>query len=191
MRAAGLLSFCAVLVGCTREPVESLCPELVEGDLVITEIAGPQTGNDTPPWIELYNASGAPVDLYGVKLRFRRLDGSTETPVLVRRSLEVAPGSYTVLGLDSDADPDAHIDYGFASDFHTSWLSSAAIDVEACGVRVDRAMYSSLPRAGSYALGVTPPTADANDLPTNWCTDATVDSGNVPGSPQQANPACP
>jgi hypothetical protein len=190
VRAAGLLSFCALVSGCAREADEALCPDLVEGDLVITEIVGPQTGNATPSWIEVYNASGAPVDLYGLRVRFRRLDGKSETSVLVRRSLEVAPGSYTVLGRTDDDTRAAHIDYGFV-DFQASWLASAAVDVESCGVRIDRVIYNSLTRAGSYALGVNPPTADANDLPANWCIDATVDASGVPGSPQQANPACP
>lgn len=192
VRVAGLLVSCALFAGCTREPAEALCPPIGEGDLVVTEIAGPQTGNDlVKPWIELYNASGAPIDLYGIKVRFRRLDGSNETAILVRREVTAAPGAYTVLGLDDEAELAPYLDYGFASDFHTSWLSSAAVDVEACGVQIDRARYDSLPRTGSFALGVTPPTADANDLPASWCTDDRTDLLGVPGSPQQPNPACP
>lgn len=183
--------FCVLASGCVRDPAEAVCPEAAVGDLVVTEIGGPQTGADTlQPWIELYNASGAPIDLLGTKVRFRRVNGSSETAILVRRELVAAPGSYTVLGLDDDTDLESYIDYGFLTDFHTSWLDTAAVDVEACGTRLDRAVYTSLPNTGTRSLGVAP-TEQSNEDPANWCTDTTVNPGSFPGSPQRANPACP
>ena len=170
--------------GCVRAPAKAECPSLGAGDLVITEIRGDD--DDTlGPWVEVYNASGDRVDLLGTQVRFRKRDGSSETDVIVRRSLEVAPGSYTVLGLfPDDAMRPAFVDYGFAADYHTSWLTSAAVDVEACSQLVDRAIYDSLPDVGTFSLGTQPPDATANDFPASWCTDAT-------GTPQQANNPCP
>jgi len=170
--------------GCVRAPAKAECPSLGAGDLVVTEIRGDQ--DDTlGPWVELYNASGDSVDLLGTQVRFRKLDGSSESDVLVRRSLEVAPGAYTVLGLfpDDNTRP-AFVDYGFAADFHNTWLTSAAIDVNACSQLVDRAIYNSLPAVGTFSLGTQPPDATSNDFPASWCTDAT-------GTPQQANIPCP
>lgn len=159
---------------------------------MVSEVGGPQTGMDTlQPWIELYNASGASADLRGVKVRFRSPDGSGETDTIVRRSLVVAAGDYVVLGLDDDLDLESYIDYGMAGDFHASWPSAAVVDVEVCNLRIDRLQYSSLPRAGTYSLGVSPPTAAANDLPAMWCTDTTTNPGSFPGTPQKANTACP
>jgi hypothetical protein len=109
----------------------------------------------------------------------------------VRHSVPTQAGSYTVLGRDDDLELASYIDYGFAPEFSETWLASAAVDVEACGRQIDRAVYSSLPRVGTFSLGVTPPTGQANDLPANWCTDATAHAGSFPGSPQQANAACP
>ena len=180
--------------GCVRDAEDPECPALAADDLVITEIAGPQTGNDLPPWIEIYNASGGSVDLQGLRLRFRRVDGSGESAAIVRRSLRVEAGSYTTLGLDADtdADRDTYLDYGFAADYQASWLTTAAVQLEACGTLVDDARYTSLPRMGSLSLGTMPPTADANDLPANWCTDPQIGAGTaIPGTPQQANAACP
>ncbi len=192
MLRAGLVVSCAVLAACARDPEEALCPDLDEGDLVVTEIAGPQTGFDAvAPWVELYNASGAPVDLYGLRIRFRRISGAGETAVIVRRSLIAAPGSYTVLGLADDTAREAHVDYGFLSDFRTSFPGASAVDVEACNRRVDLARYDSLPRNGSYSLGANPPDATANDLPANWCTNPSATAAGVAGTPQQANAACP
>lgn len=181
---AGLL---ILLVGCTRDPVDQVCPAIAEGDLVVTEVRGPQDDLEGP-WIELFNASGSTIDLAGIKVRFRRKDGSSEVPVLVRRSLTVGAGDYTVLGLflDGDAQTPAHIDYGFLDDFDASWLAAAAIDVETCGQRVDLATYDVLPDVGTFSLGTSPPDAEANNLPASWCTDATV--AGTPGAP---NNACP
>lgn len=178
----------AAAAGCTRDPAPAECPDIVEGDIVVTELRGPQTPDDTlGPWIELYNATGATIDLEGLKIRFRKKDGSSEVPVIVRRSLPVAAGAYVVLGLVNDDDTrPSHIDYGFASDFHVGFLPAAAVDVEACGTQIDRATYDVLPKTGTYSLGSTPPTFENNDVPANWCTNDASE-----GTPKQANPTCP
>jgi hypothetical protein len=157
------------------------------GELVITEFRGPQNPEDLlGVWVELYNASGASIDLEGTKIRFRRKDGSSEVPILVRRGLTVGAGGYVVLGLVlDDTNRPSYIDYGFAADFHVTFLAAAAVDVEACGQRIDRAIYDVLPDVGTYSLGAAPD-ADANDVPTNWCVNAAS-----AGTPQGANPPCP
>lgn len=190
MRVLAVLVIAAT--GCVRDPVPAACPGVAVGDLVITEIRGPQTGNDTlGTWIELYNASGGSLDLQGTKVRFRKKDGSSETDVIVRRSLTVAGNAYIVLGLfPDDATKPGYVDYGFSGDFHVGFLAAAAVDVEACGVKIDRASYDVLPTMGTYSLGGAP-TADNNDLPTAWCTDSTMAATTYPGSPQHANTACP
>lgn len=198
MRVASILA-CGVLasssslgVGCVRDAEEAICPDLAKGDLIVTEIGGPQMGNDTlVPWIELYNATGEAIDLRGTKVRFRRLDGSNEVGIIVRRSLSVAPGSYTVLGLDAAGGLESYLDYSFAVDYKGAWLSSAAVDVEVCGTLVNRARYSSLPRIGTYSLGTMPPDPNATEDSTQWCTDATPNDGSFPGSPKRANNPCP
>jgi len=178
------LLICGCLIGCERDPVDAVCPAIDEGALVVTEVRGPQDDAEGP-WVEMFNASGTTIDLAGVKVRFRRKDGSSEIPVLVRRSLTVGPAEYAVLGLFFDDAVPAHVDYGFLDDFDGSWLAAAAIDVETCGKRVDLATYDELPDVGTYSLGVEPD-ADANNLPASWCTDATV-----AGTPGAANNACP
>lgn len=182
-----MIGLIALAVGCARDPLPAECPDLAAGDLVVTEFRGPQNPEDAlGVWVELYNASGATVDLLGTKVRFRKKDGSSEVPVIVRRSVTVAAGGYAVLGLVNDDDTrPAHIDYGFASDFHTGFLPAAAVDVEACGSRIDLAIYDVLPKTGTHSLGVAPDAAE-NDTPASWCTNPTPE-----GTPQQANPPCP
>ncbi|MDQ3364644.1 MAG: lamin tail domain-containing protein [Myxococcota bacterium] len=197
MRVAGfLLSMAlatAALAGCTRDPVDELCPDLAPGDLVVTEVRGPQTpGDGLGEWIELYNASGAVVDLRGIRIRFRRKDGSSEVPILVRRSVTVAAGGYAVLGIFDPAMLPAFADYSFATDYTQTWLAAAAIDVETCGARIDLATYDVLPKQGSFSFtGASAPDADQNDDLARWCTDPNMVGTTFPGSPQQPNLACP
>lgn len=187
-----VLCVLAAAAGCARDPETAVCPDIGTGDLVITEIGGPQTGADTlKPWIEVFNASGSAVDLLGVRVRFRRLTGEEIGAAIVRREISAAPGAYTVLGLDLDEGDQAYLDYGFAADFHASWPTSAAIDIYACDQQIDQVRYDSLPRTGTYSLGAMPPTEEANDFPAMWCTDETSNPASFPGTPQRANTACP
>lgn len=187
MRVTGLsaAALASASLGCAREPIGS-CPATSPGELVVTELRGDQDpDDDLGQWVELYNASTGSLDLEGVRLRFRRLDGSSEIDVLVRRSLPVEPGGYVVLGLYNDDNRPSFVDYGFGSDYtQQSMLAAAALDVEACTDQLDRARYS-LPNVGSYSLGGAP-NVDNNDVLTEWCTSATPD-----GTPGLANPPCP
>lgn len=180
------------LVACTRDPEEEICPTVRVGDIVITEVAGKQTGNDTlVPWVELYNASNANVDFEGLTVRLRQLDGDPIDNFIIRRSLPVAAGDYVVLGMTPDGGDQDYIDYGFGPDFAASWPSAAAIDVLSCDQQVDKTQWPDLPKMGTYSLGKSPPTSELNDFPTNWCTDATPNVGSAPGTPKRMNNACP
>ncbi|HEU0035646.1 MAG TPA: hypothetical protein VFQ53_33775 [Kofleriaceae bacterium] len=184
MRVAAVVLILAA--GCARDPVTAECPDIGPGDLVVTEIRGPQDPEDlNGPWVELFNASGGEIDLVGIKIRFRRKDGSSEVPVLVRHSVPLAAGGYAVLGDFADAEKPAFASYGFADDYRVTWLSAAAVDVESCGTLIDRAIYDVLPDVGTYSLGGAPD-SENNDLPASWCTDP-----NSAGTPGAMNVACP
>ena len=86
-----LVAAMALTAGCTRDPVGE-CAPLDPGDLVVTEFRGDQSPEDTlGTWVELFNASPSTVDLEGVKIRFRKKDGSSEVPILVRRAWPPLP----------------------------------------------------------------------------------------------------
>jgi hypothetical protein len=197
VRAAGLLVMLAT-AACTRDPAAELCPQLAAGDLVVTEIRrGPQSSADTGgSWVEIYNASGHAIDLLGLRIRFRDVqeDEDAGVPILVRRSLEAAPGSYTVLGLFADTDPPPHVDYGFLDDFSAAdrtWVTRGLIYVESCGARIDASLqFEALPGMGTFSLGGAPD-ANRNDLTDSWCTDATQVGTSFPGTPRSPNITCP
>ncbi len=195
---------------CERTELPVICPDLEVGGLVVTEIRGPQTGADTRgQWLEVFNPTPRPVDLRGLVVRFRPLDGREEERVLVRAAPAVVePSGYFVLGVDTrctDGDcavnlpPD--VDYGMGDDFARDLFAEAVVEVEACGTVVDEITYRSLPGEGSRSLdGATSPDAMQNDdldqLP--WCDDQTApgDGGpmlelGIPGTPGRANRVCP
>ena len=136
------------------------------GELVVTELSG---SDADPPWVELYNASSATIDLTGMRLTLTKLDGSsTDTFVLQEeQATDVAAGGYAV----------------FESEVELP--SGAAVDIVSCGRPIDRMIYRNLPDDGSYAFTglVDPPDHAENDVETQWCPDI--------GSPGERNPECP
>jgi hypothetical protein len=181
--------------GCVTEPATEVCPIVVSGDLVVTEIRGAQSGADTyGQWIEIYNATGRELDLRGLHLSFRRIDGGAEATVIVRKSVVAAPRSYVVIGKGDTAIPRPHVDYSMGTDFAPSWFAAAAIEVSACGDLIDQTTYSTLPTTGTWSLGTMPPTSTANDDPTMWCADQeaggpTTELG-IRGTPRESNRPC-
>ncbi|MBL4687426.1 MAG: lamin tail domain-containing protein [Nannocystaceae bacterium] len=192
-----LLALCS---GCAREPLDATCSDLREGDLVITEIRGPQSGADTyGEWIELLNTRDAETELTELSIRMVPIDGREPQFILVRdEGLTVAPGGYVVIGLqDSNNLPD-HVDYGFRLTSDTKGLfSSAFVEVSMCGEVIDELLYPDLPDSGSWALdGNIKPSSTANDDFTAFCVDdadappgPATDLGQ-PGSPGEANKPC-
>jgi hypothetical protein len=193
----------------------ALCPDLAAGDLVVTELRGKQpTPADGAPtdtggqWIELYNASGATIDLRGLHVRPRLLDGSSQPVIIVRQSLPVEAGGYVVLGGSEAVDePPATFDYNWYPDFSSADSSTdvdsaaedrdlfdaAALDLEACEVRIDRIVYDDLPALGTYSLNGAPD-ADRNDMDAEWCNDLIDDADpstvGLPGTPGSGNHPC-
>ncbi len=213
---AGPLTLTLLALGCVRPPLSAGCPDLQEGDLVISELRGAQSGTDTlGQWIELYNASQSAADLAGLQVVLRPLSGSAST-LTVRGSLDVASDDYVVLGVDrvcSSSECTERLppgaDYGFGMDYTRDLPAAGAIvEVWSCGQLLDSALYRALPDEGTLSLsGDAPPDAALNDVASDdagdpllpWCADAfmppagggpVVDVG-IPGTPGEMNRVCP
>ena len=60
MKLAGAAIAVLGLGSCEREAMPAICPDVQAGELVLTEMRGPQSGADTyGQWFELFNTSGA------------------------------------------------------------------------------------------------------------------------------------
>jgi len=138
---AGRIGPAIVLVAlsaCVREPAPAICPDADAGDLVVSAIGAAADGE----WLEVENASGGDLDLEGLQLRFRRIDGGASARVIVRRSVVVAAGGRAVLARRPDADLPPGIAYGMAVDLPT-WFAAGAVEVAACDRVVDRIVYDA------------------------------------------------
>lgn len=202
--AAGLGLALALASGCDRAAEPLLCGDLAAGDLVISEVrGGSQVFDADGQWLELYNASGAAIDVHGLALTITNISGSVDARLLLRRAYSVAPGAYAVLGRFDDpavvpgaAALPAHVDVGWGKKPDIQVSGTIAI---ACGGELDKIVYGrdgdpplpdpsehpdtqppSLPPPagkGTYALGLTPPDATGNDDIGNWCADSTETLG--------------
>lgn len=188
---------------CVRAPLEDTCTQLEPGTLVVSEIRGRQTGSYRQ-WIELYNASDAPVAVRGLRFAFTQLDDTSPVAFVVRDdALEIAPGEYFVVGGGDPAEED-YIDYDYTPDYHSGTsvtqprdlYGAARLELFACDRVIDEVIYKGLPTAGTLALdGASPPDAAANDDDDRWCVDERTDGPGTEiglrGSPREANPPCP
>lgn len=170
------------------------------GDLAISELRGKQTGTDTwGQWIELYNTTAGEIEIVGLTLNIRKLDGSGERDIVVRdRDISVAGQDYIVMGRQSGELP-AHVDYGYEDDFSSDLYVDAILQVYACEEMVDQVVYRDLPSAGAWAFdGSLTLTAVSNDVEDDWCNDdadpppqdgGTTQEG-LPGTPGEVNRPC-
>lgn len=137
------------------------------GELVVTELDGSAPEEQ---WLELYNASGATLDLTGVRVTLTKLDGSNAETFVVQEGEQppMAAGEYAVLRTTAE------------------FPSGAGVDLVSCGRTIDRMIYRNLPNEGSYAFTglIDPPDHAENDVEEQWCID-------LEGSPGERNPTCP
>lgn len=176
--------------------------ETTTGSLDVDTTAGTPLG--TPDrgrhWVELTNVTDRTIDLEGLVLDQAAANGGDRVSMRIRDTREVASGAAYVLGLVLDRDKAPFVDYGVELDWpgtgggHDANLyPSGRLDVVACGERIDLVEYAALPEDGTRSLGTQPPNADANDVPSAWCTDTVISviaNMQEPGTPGEANRPC-
>lgn len=167
---------CPALPGATPSP----------GELVITEvffddgIAGP----DGPvEWVELFNATGGDLQLYGCELDDDPAGGGA--PRIVVQSVVVAAGDYVVFGGDM-SEASAVGPYGPALN---NTGDSAVVRCE--GSDIDAMTYTTGTPGSSLQLDPRSTTTVLNDDPANWCA-GTTSYGTMGffGTPASDNPTC-
>jgi len=150
------------------------------GELVITEImANPAACSDRGgEWLEVYNPTGAEVDLEGLVVEDSRRAGAP-----IEGPLKVAPGAFAVIGRSNpeawchDWPPDAY------------WGASPALnnDGDRASIHLGDTLVDAAPaweraEAGlSWSLELGALDADANDDPGAWCVGAP--SAGAAGAP--------
>ena len=194
----GILAL-GMLGACEREMLDPICTPVAQGQLVVTEIRGPQAGVDTwGQWIEVYNDTGATLSLAGLRIHLTQLDGTGEKSFTVRdHGLAVGPTGRVVLGRFPQGALPSHVDYGYADEEEGDLPADGILGLYVCNALVDQVIYHALPTTGSLSLdGSMIPSASTNDDEANWCNDDEDVGGGptdvgIPGTPGEPNRPCP
>ncbi|MEO7736232.1 MAG: lamin tail domain-containing protein, partial [Kofleriaceae bacterium] len=180
MRSFAVLTCAASLAtacgpgGATRDG----CPApLSPGALVITEVfadvkatsagGGSDAGKE---WFEIYNASGAAIDLAGIAITHSRPDGSKPSTHVLGAAV-IAPGQFFTLGNATPALLPAYLDYGYGTDLGELFNTEGGRLALACGDReIDRASYAQIvPGHARELTAAALPEYQLNDDPASWC----------------------
>ena len=181
-------------------------PKVQPGDLVITELHyNPHGASEAPildgdgEWVEIYNATAAPIDLTGLTLKD---DGKDKYNVLGGTTTIPANG-YLVFGrtLDKVANGNVVVHHAYGNSI-TLGNSADSLVLVAGDVEIDRVVWATKagwPAVVGKAIQMTGELLDAksNDSPAGWCAASTplLGADGKPtgdfGTPGSANPKCP
>lgn len=194
-RLLGCLVAALGLTACPPEqkPGEA-CKGRVMGDLVITEVMIDPEGSDTGgEWLEVFNTLSTPVDLKGLTLYARDIDGSGAKSHAIRAGTAPARGYFTMGDIRSGPNP-AWINYSYADALGSFGNSRGVVGIR-CGTTVlAEFTYHAAAKAERSRMlnGLEEPTATIAAVEANYC-DApagSVYSGTNAGTPGQRNPQC-
>lgn len=181
------------LAACAPEVAHGEACRVAAGELVFTEVfadpLGPDAGRE---WIEVYNATAAPVELAGLSLRHSREDGS-RAKVHVLRPFVLGAGEYLALGNAPPELAPPYVGYGYGVELGELQNGARGRLELACGpVVIDEIVYRPVRQSRSLALdGGDAPDAVANDEPGRWCdTSAREVEPGAFGSPGAPNEDC-
>lgn len=168
------------------------CEGLVAGDLVITEVMANPAGEDAgKEWFEIYNATGAPLDLAGVVLVASRSDGTDEKTHVVGTLAAATDGYVVVGGVVPELLP-TYVDYGYGSALGSLRNSAGRLAVRCGDTEVDRVEYGELADGVAEGLtGASPPDHTLNDDQSKICPATVEFEPESLGSPGAANEICP
>lgn len=168
--------------------------DLIEGDLVITEIMKDpsKVADYRGEWFEIYNNSGYDIDATGLYL----WDAGTDD-VTVTTSLFIAAGDYAVLAVSTDSTLNGGlpgVDYKTLSSIWHLDNTSDEIYLVTDSYVIDTVEYTTTgwPSTAGYSLSLDPALMDdlSNDSATSWCKASSTYGLGDHGTPGSANDSC-
>lgn len=169
--------------------------DLLPGDLVITEIMGnPTGGDDGNEWFEIYNVTGAEIDLTGVILEYRsdpddETSGSVHQVVAGNGATAIASSEYFVFGGVLAEFAPAYVDYGYGDAFNFGNSDARRLALYCDGEEIDSVTYTSVSDGEATALSnlIFPDHIENNDWENNWCVAVTEYATENLGTPGTGN----
>jgi Secretion system C-terminal sorting domain/Lamin Tail Domain len=148
------------------------------GDIIITEVMqNPSFASDPAgEYFEVYNTTGAPIDMQGWIIKDEASVGETHT---IATSLIVPAGGYIVIGNVATTTPT--LDYNYENDISLGNGTDGLI-IECTSTTIDAVIWDNGatfpdPNGASMELSTTTLNSVANDTGSNWAV-ATSDIGN-------------
>lgn len=184
-----------VASACSPTPTPDACMGRMPGDLVITEFLHDPQGTDTgSEWIEIYNTLGTAIELKGVTVYTKKIDGTGERTHVIRAGRVEARSYFVLSDVRSGANP-AYVNYAYEGDLSSLANQEGVIGLR-CGRNIDfdEVQYLTGARAGKARQldGKLTPDSTVNDDETKWCDSPTMLAGTENfGTPGQANANCP
>ncbi|MGM0577721.1 MAG: lamin tail domain-containing protein [Myxococcota bacterium] len=178
--------------GCEQDtsPLPTVEPcHVAEGGLVITEILpSPSGADDGREWIEIYNASGAAIDLRKVHLVLVRDTTDKRHTVGAAEPLLVEPGQYAVLASGEEG-PEAFYVYGDSlgnmptagQRLRLACLDGTIIDEACYGDACEPAVEAPTDDLSFAYVGEGAPDAQANDDPAAWSVGPPTPGAGIGG----------
>ena len=166
------------------------------GDVLVTEVMTNPAAvdDDFGEWLELFNATGAAIDLSGWTLADRESDTVVLSP---SAPLVIAPGGYIVLGRDPSlaTNGGVSLDWSYGTAITLANGADEVVLFSPAGTEIFGLDYTdSLPNpAGASSIYPGSPAYPAIGNEANWCatptSGPTYGSGDF-GSPGGANGGC-
>ncbi len=184
-----------LLTGCPPPPAPDACKGRVLGDLVISEVMIDPEGTDTgSEWFEIFNTLGTEVDLKGLTLYVRDVDGSGAKTHVIRAGTVPARSYFTVGDIRSGPNP-SWINYSYADALGSMGNARGVVGVRCGMTTLAEVTYTSVaaPMRSRMLNGNSEPTNEAAAVESNFCDTPVAGHkyfGNNAGTPGAANPVC-
>ena len=158
----------------------------------------PQIADEEGEWFEVYNATGAEINLIGLMVHeVDDGDANTEEETfLVTADLLVAAGEYVVFGVSGDTSLNGGVDVDSVYDHGSFSLKNGADSIalsNSAGI-LDAVSFTDeeYPDLKGHSLSLSPATLSAtdNDTGSNWCTASSAMASGDLGTPGTENDAC-
>jgi hypothetical protein len=164
---------------------------LLTGDLVITEVMANPDGDDQGnEYFEVYNATGAAIDLTGLRLEKAAIDGASAKEHLMTGTV-IEAGAYVALGGVVPEFRAPYIGYGYSDDLGTMTNAGGQLSLHCENTEIDRVFYGEATSGRSQGLdGNLVPDHIINDDNSMYCDATTEFATGAFGSPGVSNEPC-
>lgn len=164
------------------------------GDLVITEFLNDPDGTDTgAEWIEIFNTLGTTLDLKGMTIYLKKVDGTGLKQHVIRTG-SIPSRSYFVLGDVRAGALPSYVNYTYDDTLGGLSNQEGVLGLKCGTTTFDEIQYSVTPKAAHARQldGRQSPDSVVNDDETKWCDSPTMLAGTANfGTPGQPNAQCP